>query len=290
MPARKPRLTLAALRQKRDQNYRLSEKLRLKDAAAIRRFVDDAGIALLFPVQGMPMPNIYHAVAGFEKAMTAKHDDPAISLTWTTKDSALDKRWWFYAKLLRGKATLLSLDMLAVFYALSENFDNDAEDYLSEYEAGTLSADAKNIYEALLTHGAMHAIEIKRKAGLYGDTLKTRFDRALTELQTGLKVMPVGVAEAGAWRYAFVYQIVSRWLPEIPKRAEAYTRSSARVAILRRHLRNAVYGSAREFAKIYGWKPAEVDKALAELHEAGDADVAAFPDEIKGEVWLYRGT
>jgi hypothetical protein len=36
------------------------------------------------------------------------------------------------------------------------------------------------------------------------DSAKSRFDRALVELQVGLKVIPIGVAQAGAWNYAFV--------------------------------------------------------------------------------------
>ena len=41
--------------------------------------------------------------------------------------------WWFYGKLLRHKATLVSLDFLPNFYALSENFGDYEHDYLEEY-------------------------------------------------------------------------------------------------------------------------------------------------------------
>jgi hypothetical protein len=283
MPAK---LTLAALDQQRARNFQQTDKLRLKDVAAIRKFVDARGISMLFPINGIVLPNVYQAVAGYAKDMTAKHDDPTISLTWNTKDQSLDKRWWFYAKLLRGKATLLSLDMLPNFYALSENFGNDEEDYLTEYEAGTLTADAKNIYEALLKHGAMHAIEIKRKAGLYGDELKARFDKALTELQTGLKVAPVGVAEAGAWRYVFVYQILSRWLPEPCKRAEGITRGDARANILRSYMKSVVYATPKDVVKIFGWKRGEVDAAVAALVGKGELIAAANIDGLPKDAVL----
>ena len=48
---------------------------------------------------------------------------------------------------------------------------------------------------------------------------KPRFEKALTELQIGLKVLPVGIAETGAWRYAFIYEVLPRWLPDVPGRA-----------------------------------------------------------------------
>ena len=39
------------------------------------------------------------------------------------------------------------------------------------------------------------------------------------ELQVGLKVSPVGVAQAGAWNYAFVYEILQRHYPGLPEQA-----------------------------------------------------------------------
>lgn len=280
-----PQTALQALRA---ETFHWNERTRLKDAKAIQAFVKARGVCLLFPVQNMDMPNVYQAVAGYDKDMTAKHDDYAISLTWTTKDSALDKRWWYYGKLLRSKATLVSLDLLPCFYALSENFGNEAEDYLEEYEAGALSADAKNIYEALLKHGAMHAIDIKRKAGLYGDELKGRFDKALTELQVGLKVLPVGVAEAGAWRYAFIYQIVSRWYPELPAQARAFTRADARAAILTRHLSNVIYSTPKDIARIFGWAPKDAVTAVDRLQQLGLIDVDVEMPGVRGGAIVLR--
>ncbi|BCX05348.1 MAG: hypothetical protein KatS3mg053_3286 [Candidatus Roseilinea sp.] len=247
----KTTLTLAQIAALRAERYHRRPDRHLTSAEDIRAFMNEAGVCLLFPVQGIEMPNVYQAVAGFEKPMTTQHDDPHIALTWHTKDRALDQRWWYYGKLIKGKATLVSLDLLPYFYALSENF-GDEDDYLHEYEAGTLGADAKNIYEALLRHSPLHAIEIKRKVNLYGDALKGRFDKALTELQVGLKVLPVGVAEAGAWRYAFIYEIVSRWFPDLPARARAITRGEARATILARHLFNVVAAQPRELARLFG--------------------------------------
>jgi uncharacterized protein YcaQ len=166
---------------------------------------------------------------------------------------------------------------------LSENFGSD-DDYLLEYEAGTLSNDAKNIYEALLRHGPMHAIELKRKSNLYGDEVKSKFDKALSELQAGLKVLPTGVAEAGAWRYAFIYDIVSRWLPEQTKAAQGISRSDARANILSRHLRNVVMADAKTLTRIFNWKVNEVEPALKKLAERGEVSLGEQVKGVKGDV------
>nr|WP_290666280.1 hypothetical protein [Ardenticatena sp.] len=44
------------------------------------------------------------------------------------------------------------------------------------------------------------------------------FDRALTEAQRRLRIMPIGIAAAGAWRYAFVSD-----LPHLPEQARLFT-------------------------------------------------------------------
>ena len=268
-------LTLAAANTLRNGHYRRTKPQRLQTAQAIREFVDDVGLCLLFPAQGLELPNVYQAVAGFQKSMTAKHNDSAISLTWSTKDKTLNQRWWYYGKLIKSKATLVALDLLPSFYALSENY-GDPDDYLTEYEAGTLSADAKNIYAALLNEGPMHTIDIKRKVGLYGDAIKGKFDKAILDLQTGLKILPVGVAEAGAWRYAFVYDLLWRWLPGVPPQAQQISRGEARVNILARHLRNVVYATPKELTRTFGWSAKDVQTAVQRLAEQGQvsADVA----------------
>ncbi|HQX76811.1 MAG TPA: hypothetical protein PL074_10875, partial [Thermoflexales bacterium] len=108
------------------------------------------------------------------------------------------------------------------------------------------------VKEALQKEGKLHAIQLKRASGMYGDENKTRFDRALTELQTGLKVMPVGVAQAGAWHYAFIYEIVSRHLPEECAAAQALTRPQARDMILARHMKNVIQATPQELKKVFG--------------------------------------
>lgn len=271
-------LTTAAAAKLRKERYRQTRLLRLQNAEAIQQFVNDVGVCLLFPAQGLEIPNVYQAVAGYEKSMTARHNDSAISLTWGTKDRSLDKRWWYYGKLLKNKATLVSFDLLPNFYALSENY-GDPDDYLQEYEAGTLSADAKNIYAALLQEGPMHTIEIKRKVGLYGDEIKGKFDKAIVDLQTGLKILPVGVAEAGAWRYAFIYELLWRWLPDVAQQAQQITRGEARANILDRHLRNVIYATPKELTKIFGWNAKDVQAAIQRLVDEGRA---TFGNEVRG--------
>ncbi len=85
------------------------------------------------------------------------------------------------------------------------------------------------------------------------DASKPRFEKALTELQTGLKVLPVGIAEAGAWRYAFIYEVLPRWLPHVPEQARSIGRGQARHAILDQYLRNVIAAPPPAAARVFGW-------------------------------------
>ena len=112
------------------------------------RFVNERGFIYFWPIKGIDLPSLWMAVAG-DRPVADAHDDPA-HITWGWKDDALPKRIWYYAKILRRKATMISLDVVPYFYALSENYGSPEEDYLVEYEEGRLTLAAKNIYDALL--------------------------------------------------------------------------------------------------------------------------------------------
>jgi hypothetical protein len=143
---------------------------------------------------------------------------------------------------------------------------------LEEYLAGTMTAEAKRIYEALLEHGPLDTVRLRREARMSAESAKSRFERALVELQVGLKVLPIGVAEAGAWRYAFTYELFQRWFPEVPEQARAIKRSEARRVLVSRYLNNVVAADRKMIAKVFHvlkWTPTELDRTIAALLQEG---------------------
>lgn len=252
----------------REHIYHRTRERRLHTIEEARSFVTEMGFCHFWPIKGVETPNLFHAIAGRERSVPNAHDDPDLSRCWSWKDHALDKRWWYYGKLLRRRATLVSLEYLPYFYALSGNF-GALDDYLIEYEDGKLTAEEKWIYEAMLKYGPLDTIRLRETARL---SAKSRFDRALVELQVGLKVLPVGVTEAGAWNYAFVYEILPRHFPELPERARSIGRGEARRALVQRYLDNVVAADRAMVAKVFHvlkWTPWELDCAIAALVRKG---------------------
>ncbi len=259
----------AALRAARDARYRRRMDLRVTTTAQAMGFVDDVGFCFLFPIKDVEMPSLWDAVAGRIVQTTNKHSGYEIERTWGWKDESLGNKWWYYGKLIRAKSTLVSLDFLPNFYALSENYGDHTSDYLDEYREGRLSAEAKAIYEALLERGPLDTVRLRRESHMSADASKPRFERALTELQIGLKVVPVDIAEAGAWRYAFVYELLPRWLPGLAARAGTIRRDSGRQAILERYVTNVVATTPQQAARVFGWSLAETQRAAEALASEG---------------------
>lgn len=274
-------LSQAALAAYRARTYRTMPRLRLRTPEAAVRFVAERGFVYFWPIKGVALPSLWAAVAG-DRPVPREHDD-AGHITWGWKDDLLGARRWYYAKLLRGKATLVSLDVMPYFYALSENF-GAADDYLAEYEAGRLSQEAKTVYEVLLERGALDTVALRKEARLTARESSTRFERALTELQVGLKLLPIGISRAGAWRYAFIYELVHRYYPALPEQARAIGRAEARRNLVAIYLDSVGAATEAQIAALFRWRPIEARQACQALAAAG---LAQPLDEVAGQAGVW---
>ena len=274
-------IDLARLRAHRANTFRLGRTRKLLSQAQARKFIDERGFVYFWPVKGIDLPSLWAAVAG-DGPVADAHDDPG-HVTWGWKDNALPKRIWYYAKVLRRRATMISLDLAPYFYALSENYGAPEEDHLIAYQEGRLTLAAKNIYEALLSQGPLDSISL-RKAARLTSAKESEWNRALEDLQKDFKILPVGVAEAGAWKYAFIYQITARHYPEIPEQARNISEPAARRKLLVCYFESVGAAQAKDVNKLFGWGSELVGRALGHLLEAGSLQAAEHPGE-KGE-WL----
>jgi len=251
----------------RAATFFLQKGRRLQTVDEALSFVARRGFVFFWPIKGILFPNLWTAVAG-NRAVANDHDDPG-HVTWGWKDSLLGQRRWYYAKVLRGKAMMIDLHMAPYFYALSENYGDPENDYLQLYEDGLLLREAKLVYEALLREGPLDTVRLRRVTQLAAKSSNSPFNRALTQLQKDFKVLPVGVAEAGAWRYSFVYDLVHRHYPALPEEARRLTRAAARRHLLTTALVSLGVATEADLRKLFQWRPQELQPALTALVEAG---------------------
>jgi hypothetical protein len=268
------------LRAHRARTFRLEPGRRLSSPAQARKFVDERGFVYFWPVKGVDLPSLWTAAAG-ERAVAEAHDDPG-HVTWGWKDNALSKRIWYYAKILRRRATIVSLALAPYFYALSDNYGSPDQDHLIAYEEGRLTLAARNIYEALLSQGPLDSIAL-RKAARMTSAKESEWNRALEDLQKDFKILPVGVAQAGAWRYAFIYQVTARHYPELPERARQIGEAAARGKLLECYFDSVGAAQPKAVSKLFGWGQELTERALKRLLEAGSLVAAEHPG---GGEWL----
>lgn len=271
-----------ALQAYRVATYRLRPDLCVHTPEQAIDFVNERGFIYFWPVKGVVLPSLWAAVAG-DRPVPNKHDDSG-HITWGWKDSLLGARRWYYAKILRKKATFVNLEMVPCFYALSENYGEPETDYLQQYRDGRMTFEAKTVYEALLTAGPLDALELRKQAHLSSSESDYRFNRALEMLQGDFKVLPVGVAHVGAWNYAFVYDLVHRFYPALPEQARTIRQNDARRVLATCYLRSVGAAPEKAISALFGWDKSEAAQAAVAAEEAGEIYRTALEDE-KGE-WL----
>jgi hypothetical protein len=267
-PSAPHRISQERLRAYRATTFRLSRIRRVRTPRQALSFVNERGFVFFWTIEGIDLPSLWTAVAG-DRRVPREHDDPG-HVTWGWKDSALSQRRWFYAKLLRAKSTMVSLEALPYFYALSERL-GDLDDYELAYDAGRLSREARAVADALRLSGAQHTVALRQLTHLASEASKPRFEKALHDLQRGLWVVPVGVAEAGAWRYAFIYELFDRWFPSIARQARHIPRDVARVHLTQLYLDSVGAADVKQVRSVFGWGRPDVEQALEAVVEAGDA-------------------
>ena len=276
-----PIIDLKRFNAHRVRTFHLPPAQPLSSQSRALSYVNQRGFVFFWPIKGIDLPSLWTAVAG-NRPVSDKHDDPG-HITWGWKDDALPKRIWYYGKILRRKATMISLEVAPYFYALSENYGSPEEDHLLAYEEGRLTLSAKNIYDALLKEGALDSISL-RKAARMTSAKESQWNRALEDLQMDFKILPVGIAEAGSWKYAFIYSITVWHYPELPQQARQISESEARSKLLEYYFESVGAGQARDVNRLFGWANELTLRAIGRLVDNGKVTAAKHPRQ-EGE-WL----
>jgi hypothetical protein len=274
-------IDLKKLKKHRSKAFRFLPADRVTSPAGALGFVNERGFVYFWPISGVDLPSLWMAVAG-ERPVPDYHDDPG-HVTWGWKDAALPKKIWYYGKILRRKATIISLETAPYFYALTENYGSPEEDYLLSYEEGRLTQAAKQIYETLLDKGSLDTISLRKESRLL-NAKESVFNRAMEDLQRDFKILPVGVAEVGSWKYAFRYEITARFMPELADQARKVGEAEARQKLAELLFASVGAAQAREVTKLFGWSPELVKRTLDKLVLKGELVEAEHPQH-PGE-WL----
>ena len=258
-------LSLDQIKSYRAATYRLQQPLTSKEQAI--DYVNQRGFIFFWPINGITLPSLWAATAG-DRPVADAHDDPG-HVTWGWKDSLLGTHVWYYAKVLRKKATIISLEFAPFFYALSENYGSPEEDYLTLYEQGRLTQEARSVYKALLDHGPLDTVALRKAARLTSPGSDTHFNKALTDLQASFNIVPTGTADAGAWHYAFIYDVVARAYPDLLEKSRFIGEFDARQKLAESYLHSVGAVQMRDLALLFQWDQNSLNHIVDRLVQSG---------------------
>lgn len=251
----------------RKQTFCLLPEFRLQSEEMALIFINQREIITFWPIFSFPIPSLWVATAG-DRPVPNDHDDPG-HVTWRWKDNLLAQGHCYYGRILCHRNFFVSLDKLKYFYALSNNFGDYTQDHHHLYEDGQISRIAYLIYTAILNQGPMDTLGIKRAVNLVGKSGDQAFNRAIDFLQTDFKLLPVGISHVGGWRYAFIYDIVSRRFPGLAESSGKIKTNEARELLTLTYIKSVGAATAGNIKTLFRWEHRNLDSALDHLTMVG---------------------
>ena len=182
----------------RDAHWCREDMRRIETAYEAERFIERVGFAACLTDARRPGPSLYVAVCGRRDAVMPRNvqKDPESSLTWTLKDELVARGNVYYAKLTRGKATLIAPRMVPHFQALFGVRRSE--------EPKRLSRTARAVLYALRKEWEMATSDLRLDSGVKD---RTKFNRALDELQAAMLVVPGGVFYEPKFTYTWTLAV-----------------------------------------------------------------------------------
>jgi hypothetical protein len=187
----------------RDRMWRRDPENRVEDAYSAERFIEDVGFCEALTDSRRPGPSLYVAVCGRRDAHMPRNvqKDPESRMAWSIKDDVMRRGKCFYGKVLRGRSTFIAPRLVPCFNALFG--------IPRRIEKQVLSDDAQIILKIMRREWEMATRDLREASGI---SERARFDKAMTQLQKRLKIIPTEVLYEPTFTY--IWSIPEARFPE----------------------------------------------------------------------------
>jgi len=259
----------------RDRMWRRDPENRVEDVYAAERFIEAVGFCEALTDSRRPGPSLYVAVCGRRDAHMPRNvqKDPESRLAWTIKDEVMRRGKCFYGKVLRGRSTFIAPRLVPFF--------NAVWGIPQKMEKKTLSADALAILRIMRREWEMATRDLRQASGIVE---RARFDKAMTQLQRSLKIIPTEVLYEPTFTY--IWSISEARFPEQLK--QNVKREAAVKEIARAYLVGAGMTVRGELARVTGLNSPEaglgnwglVDEGFAERLAPGVYRLTNFEQRL----------
>ena len=262
----------------RDRMWRRDPENRVEDVYAAERFVEEVGFCEALTDSRRPGPSLYVAVCGRRDAHMPRNvqKDPESRLAWNIKDEVMRRGKCFYGKLLRGRSTFIAPRLIPHFNALFG--------MPQRMEKKLLSADALAILKVMRNEWEMGTRDLREASGV---SERARFDKAMTQLQKSLKIIPTEVLYEPTFTY--IWSIPEARFPD--ELNQNVKREDALQEIARAYLTGAGMTLRGELARVTGLNSPEaglgnwglVDEGFAERLAPGVYRLATLTQKAKAQ-------
>ena len=223
----------------RDRMWRRDPENRVEDVYAAERFIEEVGFCEALTDSRRPGPSLYVAVCGRRDAHMPRNvqKDPESRLAWTIKDEVMRRGKCFYGKLLRSRSTFIAPRLISHFNAIFG--------MPKRMEKKLLSADALAILKVMRREWEMGTRDLRETSGIVE---RARFDKAMTQLQKSLKIIPTEVLYEPTFTY--IWSIPEARFPN--EFEQSVRREDALQEIARSYLLGAGMTLRGELARVTG--------------------------------------
>ena len=243
----------------RDRMWRRDPENRVDDVYAAERFIEAVGFCEALTDSRRPGPSLYVAVCGRRDAHMPRNvqKDPESRLTWAIKDEVMRRGKCFYGKVLRGRSTFIAPRLIPCFNALFG--------IAKRMEKKVLSDDALAILKVMRQEWEMGTRDLREASGV---SERARFDKAMTQLQKTLKIIPTEVLYEPTFTY--IWSIPEARFPD--ELNQSVRREDAVREIARAYLVGAGMTLRGELARVTGLRSPEAGLGNWGLVDEGFAE------------------
>jgi hypothetical protein len=243
----------------RDRMWRRDPEYRIEDVYTAERFIEEVGFCEALTDSRRPGPSLYVGVCGRRDTHMPRNvqKDAESSLAWTIKDGVMRRGKCLYGKVLRGRSTFIASRLIPFF--------NAVWGIPQRMEKKTLSDDAQIILKIMRHEWEMATRDLREASGI---SERARFDKAMTQLQKALKIIPTEVLYEPTFTY--IWSIPEARFPEQLK--QNVKREDAVREIARSYLTGAGMTVRGELARVTGLSSPEAGLGNWGLVDEGFAE------------------
>jgi hypothetical protein len=261
------RYSVESVERWRDRVHRRLPRLALTTRTKATNFVQEVGFCFVFRATDADLPSLCQAAqVGFSaNGHIQRHPEFRDGVPSELGEILPRQADAYYAKLLLHRPTIVSLDYLPHFFAVSGR-SGEKNEHVRQAMRGDLSPMARTIMEHLNRRSPQSTASLRRLAGSGERKVKGTFDLALTELQAK---MYIAKTLEGQHSFSFLWAPVTELYAPQVRRARRISADAARHEILERYFRNQLIGSLSSIRRLFRWDRQDVFRSLGELMRRG---------------------